>query len=262
MWICGEKTITCGDDTMITASVMRCKSWECETCFEYRLHLLKQLAASGKPTTFITLTASPAAGDTAAAAARSLVHAWRMIVQRAKREGVIDSIQYLCVFEETKQGRPHLHILARCGYVPQQWLSDRMQEYARSPIVDIRAIRDAGQAAAYIAKYVSKGPARYDGTKRYWRSMHWVVDADAIPCDLPVADHWAQLDPDDIVTCVNWYERHGWIGEWESTTRVVLKPLTGGAWPWLESVDRGAICRGKPRPMHPSLTSQEESHAD
>ena len=262
MWICGSKTITTGDDSCIIASALRCKSWECEECFGFRLHLLQQLAASGKPSTFLTLTASPECADTPDRAAQVLVHAWRMIVQRAKRDGVINGIEYLCVFESTMAGQPHLHILARTGYIPQPWLSLRAMEYARSPIVDIRHVASAKQAAVYIAKYVTKGPGKFDGTKRYWRSQHWVVDESELPCAHPVADHWAQMEPGDLTDTVDWYERHGWYAHPLSPRRIELTPMGNTPWPWMESMDRSMDCVGPPRWVPPCLHRGGYPHDD
>ena len=246
-WICGSRTICIGDDDCIEGRVLRCKMWECDECFSFRLLQLKHLAMAGKPNKFITLTASQAAGETADEAAQALVHAWRMVVQRAKREGIIDKIEYLCVFESFKSGFPHLHILARCAYTRQAWLSERMNEYEHSPIVFIEAVVNVNHAAIYVAKYCSKGPERWDGCKRYWRSMHWIIDPTELPAGRPVADHWAQLDPEDIQTMTAWYERHGWWATWDGERKVRLAPLTGGCWPWLEAMDRGQLCTGKPR---------------
>ena len=146
-WICGSRTITTGNDECIEGRALRCKMWECDDCFTYRLTQLKHLAAAGKPTKFITLTASQAAGETADQAAQALVKGWRMTLQRGKREGIITDMQYLCVFESFKSGYPHLHILARCDYIPQAWLSDRMAEYSHSPIVFIEAVASVEHAA-------------------------------------------------------------------------------------------------------------------
>lgn len=250
-WVCGQKTLTTGYDSL-DVHPLSCRSWLCDECFKHRLTGLRNLAASGKPDAFITLTVSNATADEPDEAARRLVHAWRMTVQRGKREGVIRGIEYLAVFEATKKGRPHLHILARCNYIPQGWLSRCMDEYAKAPIVDIRAVRSQGEASRYIAKYVSKGPGRYDGCKRYWRTMGWVVDPDELPAGRAVADSWTQIDPDPIGVVVGWYERHGWRAEWVNETRARLYPLPDTPWPYLESYERGLECTGPPR-VHPGV---------
>lgn len=141
-----------------------------------RLRALRKLAASGHPTTLITLTVDPSAYVSADAAARRLVESWRMVRQRAKREGLAERIEYIAIFEQTRRGWPHLHILARCPYIPQAWLSKRMEEYADSPIVDIRKVYNRRHASRYVAKYVSKGPGAFYRCKRYFRSQAYGDD--------------------------------------------------------------------------------------
>lgn len=173
---CGQYTACKYADGALDASRLYCRSWRCEECLPRRLRELRKLTASGNPTALITLTWNPEQQATSDEAAKQLVHAWRMIRQRAKRDGIADRIEYIAIFEHTKKGWPHLHILARAPYIPQAWLSARMKEYAGSPIVDIRRVYSKRHASRYVAKYVSKGPAQYVGTKRYFRSQQYSTE--------------------------------------------------------------------------------------
>lgn len=188
-----------------------CKRWDCEHCQPMRRAQLWDLARSGHPTIFITLTASNEAGEEPDAIARGLVRSWRNVLQRGRREGKFARLEYLCVFEETKRGRPHLHILVRGPYIDQHWLSERMDQYLSSPIVDVRAVRNAHKAAGYIAKYVSKAPWRWQGCKRYWRTQHWRMtgrDQDDTPC----ADKgWWRVRWWSWSAEVDEYLRRGWV---------------------------------------------------
>jgi hypothetical protein len=132
---------------------------------------------AGKPTTFLTLTVNPAIGQDRQDRARQLSDAWKIVVKRARRKFTKAPIEYLAVFEETKKGEPHLHIIARAPYIPQRWLSDQMAELISAPIVDIRKVSQARQAAQYIAKYVGKGPKAFEQLKRYWQSKGWDLEA-------------------------------------------------------------------------------------
>lgn len=170
---CQFDTLEGTNETDKIGHAMLCKRWTCPTCQPLRCAQLRELAESGQPQRFITLTASDEAGEDEDAVARLLVHAWRMVLQRGKREGRWKHPQYLAVFEETKRHRPHLHILWRGPWVDQQWLSERMREYMRSPVVSVMRVRSSRRASSYIAKYVSKAAWRWQGTKRYWRTMHW-----------------------------------------------------------------------------------------
>lgn len=121
----------------------------------------------------ITLTCDPKKHAEPGDGALALVHAWRMMRQRFKRDGVAEKIPFLAVFENHKSGWPHLHILVRSPYINQKYLSEMSDHYGAGVIVDIRAVKGGAQAAFYVAKYVSKGPGKYEGCKRYWRSLDW-----------------------------------------------------------------------------------------
>jgi len=108
--------------------------------------------------------------------ARGLVKAWRLIVKRAKKRHGYKTLDYLCVFEATKAGEPHLHILSRVPWLDQKWLSRQMKEIANAPIVDIRKVRSAKHVAFYIAKYIGKQPQKFGTLKRYWFTKGWEVD--------------------------------------------------------------------------------------
>lgn len=170
---CRWNLVETWNETEAIGHALLCKRWTCPTCVAMRCAQLREQAASGNPTTFLTLTSKVIEGKDPALAARELVHAWRMIVQRGRREKLFDKLPYLAVFEETKQGWPHLHILLRAPFISQRWLSARMEQYAGSPIVDIRKVDSAKHAAWYIAKYVSKAAWRWEGCKRYWSTRDW-----------------------------------------------------------------------------------------
>ncbi len=151
-----------------------------------RKRQLQAQARAGNPTTFITLTSGPKAGASPSEAACALVAAWRVIRRDLRSRPGFGSVAFLAVFEATKRGRPHLHILARMPYLPQGWLSRRMAALAGSPIVDIRRVKNAAEAAAYVSKYLAKDPRRFTGCKRYWSSRDWSLGPDAEAA--PVAD--------------------------------------------------------------------------
>ena len=171
--LCGEGTIVNDGQHGPRAVTLKCRAWTCEGCAPDRKKALTALAASGAPSTFITLTSNPATYSGPDARARALVIAWREVVRRIKRTYGYRDLAYFCVFEATKAGEPHLHILARVGYVPQYWLADQMVALMNAPIVDIRRVKSASQAAAYVAKYVGKAPHRFATCKRYWYTKGW-----------------------------------------------------------------------------------------
>ena len=144
------------------------------------------------------------------------------------------------MFEKTKTGWPHLHILCRMPYVPQAWLSRRMGELIDSPVVDIRALHNVRKAAAYVAKYIAKHPHRFEGCKRYWRSQDWVLDP--IDDDAPVMDGREGWKPDQrSITALEYEVRR----QQYQTQREGDKLVFAWAWPTPPPFERQPL-RGPP----------------
>jgi len=55
-----------------------------------------------------------------------------------------------------------------------------MGELINAPIVDIRLIKQQSTAVRYVAKYVTKAPYHYAGTKRYWHTPAYEQDNDYV----------------------------------------------------------------------------------
>lgn len=222
MPFCGSTTLTLHAPDHVIAHRLHCKCWECDDCFPLRLGQLKQLAAAGNPTKFITLNINPDHWDSPDEAARALVVAWRNIRQRARRDGLADRIPFLAIFEETKRGWPHLHILARCPVIPWDWLSARSKEYLGTHLPHISQIHSQSRAKNYVAKYVSKAPQRYDGCKRYFQSLDWRIDRTDYNDGIPVHDRDALYHSRSLESVADSYRRSGWIvvrtapNDWEA----------------------------------------------
>lgn len=92
----------------------------------------------------------------------------------------------MAFLERTKRGEPHLHILLRAPFIPQDWLAEAMREMTGSPICWIEAIANTRSAIRYVTKYVSKEPAQFGRGRRYWVSRNWLHDRDAYQRDCPL----------------------------------------------------------------------------
>jgi hypothetical protein len=189
---CQQHTLVKWDGANLTAYPLRCKSWGCVKCAPWRAKLLKDEALAGKPGTFITLTCNPHYRASPEERAQNLVNAWRIIVRRLRARPAFKSLQYLVVMERTQKGEPHLHILARMPYLKQAILSAWMRELSNAPIVWIEHVKNNSKVAGYVAKYVGKGPHRYEGCKRYWKSQDYMHPTRS--------ELRAQRDPDTV-----WY---------------------------------------------------------
>jgi len=118
-------------------------------------------------TAFLTLTCSRRAHPDPDQAFLTLSEAVNKLFKRIRRYRPAAQTEFFLVWERTKAGWPHAHVLLRAPFLPQQWLSDQWRGLVSSPIIDIRAVSDARAAASYIAKYLSKDPQAPAGMKRY-----------------------------------------------------------------------------------------------
>jgi len=185
-----------------------CRSWQCPECAPKRKTQLIAQAHSGEPEIFLTLTCKPTEGDGPNHRAQLLSKQWKAVrraaIVEARRDlkkrsrpagralaaervdiinGVTqrcvrltgNSLPFIAVFEQTKNGEPHLHVLVRAKWINQEWLSKQMAERLNSPIVDVRAVTDKKRVVYYVSKYLAKDPHKFQGVKRYWTSPDWRV---------------------------------------------------------------------------------------
>jgi hypothetical protein len=178
-----------------------CKRWSCPECCHKRRARLCHEAHRGKPNTFLTLTVNPEVGTGPDHRARLLKESFTKIIRQASKQAQNEKIEYFAVFEQTKQGEPHLHVLMRSNWIDQAWISKRMEEEMGAPIVDIRRINNPKSASLYVSKYVSKNPERYPGCKRYWRSQNYfLVEKEEYtpPLGKPIAQWFEMGSLDEI----------------------------------------------------------------
>jgi len=208
---CAEWSIVKIQFQTATVLPLKCKCWTCDECRPGRTKRLVEEAKSGKPDVFITLTSKRRASLTADQAAVLLAHAWRHIRAEYLRAHGKHSLPFLAVFEETKRGWPHIHIVARCKWIDQRWLSKRMKALHDSPVVHVRRVTGVEKVAYYISKYISKNPHRFEGVKRYWRSLDYLF-----PVAAEEPDEWGEVPHWEVVrrhyTCIaDDMARDGWL---------------------------------------------------
>lgn len=153
-----------------------CNRWSCDYCGPRRRHALIRQAAAGQPNKVLTITVNTAVGQSPLERRQMLHNAWKILTKRIMRQFKWKKLHYMAFVEKTKRGEPHLHILLRCEYIPQQWLSSQLKELIGSPIVWIEQIKNTGQAVHYVTKYVGKEPAQFGTLKRYWMSRDYELE--------------------------------------------------------------------------------------
>lgn len=203
---CSRTELSVARDGRLWRRALPCRCWKCTACARKLRYGVMCLAASGAPNRMVTLTISPKVEPDPINARLRVHKAWRTLrltiarelarpiadrwktrtpAARARRAAPNQAappaapklkppaLPYFAVVERHKSGHPHLHLLLRCGYVPQRWLSAQMRRLAGSPIVDIRKVSSSKHAAGYVAKYLGKAPARFAGSRAYWYSRNY-----------------------------------------------------------------------------------------
>jgi len=155
------------------AVTLKCRAWTCPECAPDRRKQLIALIASGKPERLITFTMRPEPGESPVKHARVLVNAFQLLMRELVRTGRCKRLQYAAVMEAHTSGYAHLHVAQRGGFIERNYLVKRWIELTGSWNVDIRYIRNPGDCAAYLAKYMGKDPVRFGTCKRYWTTNGW-----------------------------------------------------------------------------------------
>lgn len=220
MTVCGGWSLVRHEPHGTRAITLWCRSWICPDCAPFRVAGLKRMAMDGQPSTFITLTVNPRSGQSPSTRAQELSDAWKVVVKRARRKFTKAPLEYLAVFEETKKGEPHLHILARAPFIPQRWLSEAMDELIAAPIVDIRAVGHVKNAARYVAKYVGKGPKAFAQLKRYWSSKGYDLTAEPKVRGAEKKDSGWRVWKEPLVYLMDIFRSYWLAPEWISDTEI------------------------------------------
>lgn len=171
------------DPERVRISSSYCHDRFCVPCGTHRGSCIaRRLRAylAGQPARFVTLTLASDGLDLASRLTR-LLHAFRRL---RGRKWWRDRVSGGCATVEIKWSvrsahwHPHLHLLLRSKYLDQSQLA--LQWHActgDSYIVDVRLVKDAGEACSYVAKYVAKpaSPSVYrdpDRLQEMIRALH------------------------------------------------------------------------------------------
>jgi len=225
VWCC-EWTLVKDLGVLRRAKPLPCRSWGCELCAPGRKRKLVAQLMAGEPNRFLTLTVNPAFGDSPDHRRKLLAEAVKLLVKRLRRDSRWADLQYGGVIEQTLAGEPHFHMLIRSASIPQPLISAIMAELIHAPIVDIRKVTDRRKTANYLAKYVAKAPAHFEGFKRYWFSRSYDLDAWT-----PEADEDGFVAPwrretECLTVLANRWLDEGWTGRRDGDDGMVFFPVT------------------------------------
>lgn len=167
-----------GDDGTAVIVPLRCRRWWCPSCGPFLRDRLVRRIASEDANALLTLTCNPRAYASPEEAFRGLSVAVNSLFKRIRRLVHPAPVEYFLVWELTKAGWPHAHVILRGPFVSQTWLSVAWSELSGAYIVDIRGIHQAQAAMAYVAKYLAKEPQVPQGMKRYRSSRGFFAHPD------------------------------------------------------------------------------------
>ncbi len=141
-------------DRSITLVPVRCKKWTCPVCGPILARLWAKRIADAKPQRMITLPCDHKRFPHPQAAYEAMKDALPRLIRLIRSQ--IGPMEYALVWEIHEDGYPHLHMAHRGRYIPQKWLSRVWDNLGFGPVVDIRQVKTAKGAAAYLAKYMTK----------------------------------------------------------------------------------------------------------
>lgn len=228
MPLCRSQTAVNREGDAYVAVSLPCNAWTCEECREQRKKRLIREACKGKPRIFLTLTSRIDPQKTPNQAAKELARAWRLVRLRYMRKHRLKALPFIAVFERTKNGWPHLHILLRSKAIRRSDISNWMDELTNSPVVDVRRIHSIKEVAGYVAKYIGKDPHKFGTAKRYWQSKDYKVANDNYEApDRNVSGDW-QLWANCLNTIARDFQDLGYLVSWESKNVCKARPPPDG----------------------------------
>jgi hypothetical protein len=244
----------------LTIKLLPCRNWHCEQCQPSRLRQLRAIAASGEPNICLTLTINTSTGDSIVDRYKQLHNAWKILVKRVLRqfskpanerwilhteEGYeyqqirdhyytsqvkpksVKRLHYIAFPEETENKEPHLHILLRTKYIPQAWISEQMQALINSPVIWIEKVKGARGAIAYVTKYVTKAPAQFGRSRRYWYSKFYQLIKRDFTAESKFSRRNSQLIRQPFQELVLEIATRGWLPFPRTATELELRRLRG-----------------------------------
>ncbi len=179
------------DDGTTIVHPLACRSWDCRSCAKRKKRQLLQRLNGASVHALLTLTCNNRLWPNPEEAFLRMSVAVNQLFKRIRRAHPEATIEYFLVWERTKAGWPHIHILLRAPFIHQHWLAVQWQELTGAPVIDIRSIHGSEQVISYIAKYLSKDPQAPQNMKRYRCSRQFFADVlTAPPSDNPSNIVW------------------------------------------------------------------------
>lgn len=129
-------------------------------------------------------------------------HAWSILWRRLRRKHGAKAVGYAKIVELTKNGTPHLHIIARVPFIAQTSLAAQWKQLTGSYVVDIRKVETRRGIAGYLTSYLTKALEVPPGMRK-WSAARGFVPPEPKPeleeGELPPFARFATVEPAAIV---------------------------------------------------------------
>lgn len=155
---------------------MRCRRWKCPRCGPAMRNRLVHLVEQSPPDRMLTLTIDPSLYSSPFHGARRMSWAFSRLVALMRRFSKPEPVEYLAVWERTKAGWPHLHVLLRGPFIPQRLVSRWWGSLTGSPVVYFTYLGGARAGGRYVAKYLTKDPDPFASGRALRASRNFLVE--------------------------------------------------------------------------------------
>lgn len=185
---CGSGIIAADAGDRKAARTARCKTFECPICGPRRAAELRAKLYEARPNRFFTLTIRHLETRTLSEEVELLKGCWRRFRLWWNRTYPQKQIECCSIWELKGERHAHMHVLARCGFVPVNVLKAFFQKEIGSFKQDVRKIYDLKEVGRYITKYVTKDLVKLPHTHRYAPTHGFFKPSEPPPRD-PFFDH-------------------------------------------------------------------------
>jgi len=151
-----------------------CAKWNCPECGPRKARRLRSRLSLTNPSRLITLTLRHDARVSPADQLRIANRAWSILWRRLRRRFGARAVGYAKIVELTKQGTPHLHIIATVPFIAQTWLAAAWNELTGSFIVDIRRVKSSRGISGYLTAYLTKALLVPPGMRKWSAARAYV----------------------------------------------------------------------------------------
>jgi len=225
----------------------RCRSRACPQCQRAAADLMvpgiQRLVESWKWPMLLTLTLRHDPDDDLRPQIDALLLGWKRLRRRGCCRPISGGVRVIEVKRTDGGWHPHLHVLCDCRWLDRGEIAAAWSEVTGgSHVIDVRRIRGAAEAAAYVSKYVCKAPTFADPLDL----AEWMLSVKGLRLAAAFGDAYGtplRLDIDELpeeeraddglwIPQPPVFELIRLASEGDRFAAAILELLTPGRWSW------------------------------